>query len=589
MSALSLASPFPIFTDIDGDPLDSGYVYVGTAGLNPETNPIQVYWDPALSIPTVQPIRTLNGYPSRNGTPAVIYANADDCSILVKNKNGSLIFSAFNQQVRISSALVVFVQSGAGAVATTVQDKLHEFVSVKDFGAVGDGVTDDTAAFTAAAATGQPYYVPYTSTFYNITSKPSGSMYGPGVVRVSGSPFRIPGALVNTNSVTMVNTDTNSWIVLKPNGEPLNISGTVTSGLQEAIDYAVDNGHNLKVYGGGTSTVDYGLLYTTDTVVFPPMRCMTVEFEGVHIESTPTTPGNQAMTINSCMMVDFKFNGEIVYNGTGNALEFHPTIGPGVDPLINIVDSRFYITTVVTLGSAQSCVTYNIVDGSITNSFYQFSEINANDNGSGTATTTYGIGIIGNDVSGNHFELNTVICPHVHGGLVNVAIGNSPTNAENIAYNTFDVDCSTSVNGATGIVCLGKGNTGRVSSTVSTPGSIGFAYSGNAVRNCFIYKNEGSYSNGCSDKTANQLIVGAPLVHQALTVSGSPFAIQNTDLSNWYITVQGGTGVNIYTGFDGVTYYDMGFANGQVTLQQGMYLRVVYSTAPTIRKFAYTY
>ena len=46
---------------------------------------------------------------------------------------------------------VTYTSAGTGAVATTVQEKLQETVSVKDFGAVGDGVTDDTAAFTAAA------------------------------------------------------------------------------------------------------------------------------------------------------------------------------------------------------------------------------------------------------------------------------------------------------------------------------------------------------------------------------------------------------------------------------------------------------
>jgi len=48
------------------------------------------------------------------------------------------------------ASLVGFQQAGDAAVVRTVQDKLSEFVSVKDFGAVGDGLTDDSAAFQAA-------------------------------------------------------------------------------------------------------------------------------------------------------------------------------------------------------------------------------------------------------------------------------------------------------------------------------------------------------------------------------------------------------------------------------------------------------
>jgi hypothetical protein len=94
MSTL-ISSPFPVFTDVDGLPLENGYIDIGVAGLNPLSNPLQVYFDEALTIPASN-IRTTRGYPARNGSAAFLYAPPGDFSILVRNKNNVVIFSNLN-------------------------------------------------------------------------------------------------------------------------------------------------------------------------------------------------------------------------------------------------------------------------------------------------------------------------------------------------------------------------------------------------------------------------------------------------------------------------------------------------------------
>ena len=149
MSAQSIEQPYPIFTDADGDPLEAGYIWIGVENLNPITDPVAVYWDEALTQPAVQPIRTAGGYPVNAGTPARLYT-ASSYSILVQDRNGITVYSAQSETALSSSDAMTFLQAGTGAVERTAQAKMRDVVSVKDFGAVGDGAVDDTVAIQAA-------------------------------------------------------------------------------------------------------------------------------------------------------------------------------------------------------------------------------------------------------------------------------------------------------------------------------------------------------------------------------------------------------------------------------------------------------
>ena len=153
MSALSIQVPFPVFQDRDGQPLDNGYVWIGEPSLNAQTNPVNVYFDEALTIAAAQPLRTLNGYIYRSGTPAQVYIDGVNFSILVQDSKGSLVYSLLDGTgigPNPNADDVLYDPPYVGAVQTNVGAKLAQTVSVQDFGAVGDGVTDDTDAINTA-------------------------------------------------------------------------------------------------------------------------------------------------------------------------------------------------------------------------------------------------------------------------------------------------------------------------------------------------------------------------------------------------------------------------------------------------------
>ncbi len=105
-------APFRQFSDIDGDPLENGQIYIGTAGLSAESNQVAITDDAGNTL--VQPVRTLGGRAVNGNTPVNINVVSERYSITVRNKNGSLVASALD------------VLSLTGEVASSVS-KLTDF------------------------------------------------------------------------------------------------------------------------------------------------------------------------------------------------------------------------------------------------------------------------------------------------------------------------------------------------------------------------------------------------------------------------------------------------------------------------------
>jgi hypothetical protein len=117
--SLSIQPPYPVVNDTDGQPLENGYIWIGAANLNPQTNPISIYWDAALTQPAAQPVRTQGGYPSNAGTPGRLYT-AQNYSILVQNSRGVTLYSAPQQTELYGTA-----SGGTGLTSYVVGDLLY--------------------------------------------------------------------------------------------------------------------------------------------------------------------------------------------------------------------------------------------------------------------------------------------------------------------------------------------------------------------------------------------------------------------------------------------------------------------------------
>lgn len=339
---LPVETAFKTYTGLDGKPLDNGYVYFGQANQNPITTPVTVYWDAAGTQPAAQPLRTVNGYIMRAGTPANVFYEGAYSELVKDSKDRQVFYSCTSDDFSIATvvsnfisnlaasagaSLIGFIQAGVGAIKRTVQDKLRDNISVFDFmtpaqiadvraGTLLVDVTvpiqtaiDYMRTLTASRASG---IVDITSPYFVQTSA---LHFPPGQYLVTAPLwFGINSALPGWNASKIVENviGPGAVIVGRTAGKPvLDLSGAFGMKIS-----------GLTVFGSGTASPNVGILLARSGNAAgdnPSAGAHRFTNVNVHGDFTLACVYNYASEINiwnSCYF--YQNSGKTVYLGTNN-------------------------------------------------------------------------------------------------------------------------------------------------------------------------------------------------------------------------------------------------------------------------------